>query len=146
MEIENLAQILQASIAPCVLISGLGLLLLSMTNRFSRPVDRMRFLVKEERQAAKEEKPAIQEQIRIFYKRGHLLRRAIGLISVSIFFVSTIMLMFFSSYLFAIPHFVFLIKFAYMMSMLCLIGGLIYFLLDIRIALKSVEIEAKHFL
>ena len=40
----HLVQALQASIAPCVLISGDGLLLLSLSNRLSRPIERIRHL------------------------------------------------------------------------------------------------------
>ncbi len=38
----DFVQVLQASIAPCVMISGVGLLLLSFSNRLSRPLDRVR--------------------------------------------------------------------------------------------------------
>jgi hypothetical protein len=45
--IHDLAQLLQSSIAPVTLISGAGLLLLSMTNRYGRAIDRIRVIVKE---------------------------------------------------------------------------------------------------
>ena len=35
----HIFELLQSSVSPVVMISGIGLLLLSMTNRFSRPVD-----------------------------------------------------------------------------------------------------------
>ena len=41
---ETLIRILHASISPVALISGVGLLILSMTNRFARVTDRLREL------------------------------------------------------------------------------------------------------
>src|ERR1017187_2945916 len=40
-------QILTASIAPVIVISGVGLLLLSITNRYGRAIDRARLLARE---------------------------------------------------------------------------------------------------
>ena len=45
-EVVEVTKILQTSISPVVLISGIGLLVLSMTNRFARTTDRARALSK----------------------------------------------------------------------------------------------------
>ena len=42
METSDLVYAFQASVSPVVLISGVGLLLLSMTNRLARAVDQSR--------------------------------------------------------------------------------------------------------
>ena len=46
MPVRDLIPILQVAIGPVILISGVGLLLLSMTNRLGRVIDRARLLVK----------------------------------------------------------------------------------------------------
>ncbi|WP_345111750.1 DUF2721 domain-containing protein [Candidatus Villigracilis vicinus] len=43
--IQELIPVLQTAIGPVILISGVGLLLLSMTNRLSRVIDRARNLL-----------------------------------------------------------------------------------------------------
>jgi hypothetical protein len=45
MQLKDLFPDLQIAIAPVILISGVGLLLLSMTNRLGRTIDRARQLV-----------------------------------------------------------------------------------------------------
>ena len=48
MELPSVAQllpVLQTAIGPMILISGIGLLLLTMTNRLGRAIDRTRTLV-----------------------------------------------------------------------------------------------------
>jgi hypothetical protein len=43
----SVVQILTASIAPVIVISGVGLLLLSISNRYGRAIDRARLLARE---------------------------------------------------------------------------------------------------
>ncbi len=47
MPIFSVVQILTASIAPVIVISGVGLLLLSISNRYGRAIDRVRQLARE---------------------------------------------------------------------------------------------------
>ena len=47
MPTTSVVQILTASIAPVIVISGIGLLLLSITNRYGRAIDRARLLMRE---------------------------------------------------------------------------------------------------
>ena len=46
MSLEQIIPILQLAIGPVIVISGVGLVLLSMTNRFGRVIDRSRSLTK----------------------------------------------------------------------------------------------------
>lgn len=87
---NNLIEIvpfLQTAIGPVILISGVGMLLLVMTNRFGRAVDRSRQLMVEQRKAeagGAEDRGSLRDQIRILFRRARLLRRAIGLASGSV--------------------------------------------------------------
>ncbi len=47
MPTSSVIQILTASIAPVIVISGIGLLLLSITNRYGRAIDRARLIMRE---------------------------------------------------------------------------------------------------
>ena len=72
--VAPLARILQLSITPVALISGVGLLLLSMTNRLGRVIDRARHLA--------QLSPADQDtgaELRVLYRRARLLQGAIAL-------------------------------------------------------------------
>ena len=46
MSLEELAEVMRLAISPAILISAVGLLLLSMTNRFGRVIDRARLLAR----------------------------------------------------------------------------------------------------
>lgn len=140
MEIEQLVKTLQASVAPCLLISGFGFLLLTMTNRLGRATDRIRVLNHEAHDAKGEHKKNLCRQIGIFFKRCRLLQAAIAFLTFSIFFVSLNVLLLFLNLSFTInlKH---MIEFFFAASLVCLICSLSIFLLDIRITLQSIYIE-----
>lgn len=72
--LDKMIPVVQTSIAPMILISGVGLLLLSMTNRLGRIIDKARTLAKE--QADKDQK-LLGEELQILWNRANYIRYAI---------------------------------------------------------------------
>ena len=140
MEPENLIKILQASIAPCVLISGLGLLLLTMTNRLGRTIDRTRQLNDELGSKSQAVLPHVGEQIAILYKRCRYLRTAIALNTFSIFLTSIIIFLVFEELMFRLGL-ESTIATLFVVCLISLIISLMYFLLDVFVSLNSLKIE-----
>ena len=140
MNPNDLATILQASIAPCVLISGVGLLLLALSNRLGRPIDLTRKLCDEMRHAPTDEKRFLAQQIGILYRRCGLLRLSVLFASLSIALVGLIILAFFAKFAgdFWLPY---LIEALFILSLSCLIVSLLYFMTDVSLALRSLKIE-----
>jgi hypothetical protein len=77
MSVSELIPVLQMAIGPVVLISGVGLLISSLTNRMGRVVDRGRQLMGSLHEASQDEKTIIAGQLKILSCRAGLLRRAI---------------------------------------------------------------------
>ena len=77
MTVSGLIPVLQVAIGPVVLISGAGLLLLSLTNRLGRVVDRGRSLAGELRTPPRTKRPSIATQLKSLRYRAHLLQQAI---------------------------------------------------------------------
>ena len=140
IELTGLVQTMQVSIAPCVLISGFGFLLLTMTNRLGRSIDRVRELKTDLDRAMGVPKKRLKQQIKILFERCQLLQKAITCVICSIFMVSLIVLMFFFSIKFQLP-FKGLIEVCFMASLVFLMFGLLFFLMDIRKGLISIKIE-----
>ncbi|MBX3427733.1 MAG: DUF2721 domain-containing protein [Pirellulales bacterium] len=82
MPLEELAPVLQVAVGPAILISAVGLLLLTMTNRFGRVIDRTRELIEFNRQAHGD-RAKNDAQLRILWIRARLLRTAIFLAASS---------------------------------------------------------------
>jgi hypothetical protein len=79
MELPSLAAlipVLQVAIGPVILISGVGLLLLSMTNRLGRAIDRARILREEIRSKSSVDEQNIKEQLNILWHRADIIRKA----------------------------------------------------------------------
>ena len=140
MDIAALLVVLQTSLAPCVFISGVGLLVLSMTNRLGRPLDRIRALTVELRVAEGEHRRVLLEEVDILYRRAKLLQAAVTLAVLSIFFVSTIILSLFITATFNAGLEV-LIEILFSASLICLVLSLALFVWDIQLGLNSIRIE-----
>jgi hypothetical protein len=142
MYTQTLILILQTSTVPVVLISGIGLLLLSMTNRLGRPIDRIRLMTPSLASANPEERKMIMNQISILLKRARNLQRAILCATSSIFLVAMMIVGLFLNSLLLL-NIEIIIAWFFALSMFCLVASLGLFLWDISLSLNSIEIEVK---
>ena len=81
--IAGLIPVLQTAIGPVILISGVGLLLLLMTNRLGRIIDRARSLAAARKAAAGDALGPIEAQLGILWRRARLIQSAIALAAMS---------------------------------------------------------------
>ena len=140
MNLSELLVVLQTSMAPCVLISGVGLLVLSMTNRLGRPLDRIRALTGELKLADGEQRKILLAEVDILYRRAKLLQTAVTFSVLSIFFVATIIMSLFASATFSIDL-VGVIEVLFSASLISLVVSLVFFVWDIQLGLNSIKIE-----
>ncbi len=75
--LEQIIPQLRDAIGPVILISGVGLLLLTMTNRLGRCIDRARAMTHELAAQTGREQARTQAQIDIIYRRARIIRLAI---------------------------------------------------------------------
>jgi hypothetical protein len=139
--VAQLIRILTASIAPVIVISGVGLLLLSMSNRYGRVIDRARELTKE-LDATQEETRGklLVEQVQIIYHRARILRVAIILSSASILFVVVTVLSLFAGQVLEVTV-DYVSAPCFGLCLLALLGSLYYFIQDVSISLRALELE-----
>ncbi|HVN57571.1 MAG TPA: DUF2721 domain-containing protein [Bacteroidales bacterium] len=143
--LANFTKFLQACITPVALISGVGLLLLTITNRLGRVIDRIRHLVNElDHPEAKREKIK-ENEIQILLKRGRLLRNSIawmliGMIASCLIIPLLLIMSFFGSDLKMIGQLLFVI------AILSMFVSLIYFFQDVLQSLHAVKLEASEFI
>jgi len=140
MGLEQLARVLQTSISPVALISGIGLHLLSMTNRLGRTIDRARSLSREIHQNPQGENEKSVVQIRIIYQRSRNLRLAITLASLSMLCASLIVVLLFVINVANIRlHEIIMVLFT--ISLLLLVSSIILFIKDIGLSLNALKHE-----
>jgi hypothetical protein len=137
-------QLIQTMIAPAVMISCCGLLLLSIINKLGRVIDRIRILNTELRTIKLDtsRKISIERQIDMLVYRALILKRSTSALFLAIlFFVLTS---------FGVGLFTFiekagthLILMFFIAGMLCLLLGVLYAYWEIRISHQTIIEEIK---
>ena len=143
MELPSVAQlipVLQTAIGPVILISGIGLLLLTMTNRLGRAIDRARTLVGSLPNTAEVKEEKIVAQLRILWGRARMIRLAIALASVSALVAAILVIVLFCTALWQIES-AWIIVVLFMVCMVSLIGSLVIFIRDINQSLAALKLE-----
>lgn len=145
MPFDELTKILQSSISPVALISGIGLLLLAMTNRYARTTDGARTLARQHKEALPEHRANLSIQIKILFERSKILRFSIIFAAISIFCASLLILLIFVSYFLELDlHHVIVAVFA--ISFIALIVSLGFFIKDLTLSLNALKQELTDFI
>ncbi len=138
-EVAEIAHSIQLSVAPVFLLSGIGVLLGVLTNRLARVVDRARPLEDLHQAAAPEDVAELTTRLRWLAKRARLMNTAITLSTVSALLVAVVVALLFSSafikFNLALP-----VAGLFIAAMVSLVGALLAFLLEVRIATLTIRI------
>ena len=141
--LTELVPILQLAIGPVILISGVGMLLLTFTNRFGRVVDRTRGLVRE-LAAGPEAAHAVllRAQAEILTQRASILRLSITLAAVAALLAGVLILLLFLGVLLElrVGGAVVLVFGA---AVVALIGSILAFIRDLNLALAALRIDLR---
>jgi hypothetical protein len=138
--VPQLIRILSASIAPVIVISGVGLLLLCMTNRYSRVIWPRGELGKDLDATGDEtRRQLLIEQVKITYRRARIVRLAI-LSSVSVLCVTVTVLSLFAGQVLGAQIEYFSVP-AFGLGLMALLGSLYHFIRDVTISLRALELE-----
>jgi len=140
--VSEMIPVLQTAIGPVILISGVGLLLLTMTNRLGRVIDRVRIIsdrMESLHQAEQERKYA---QLVILWKRARLIRLSIILTASSALFAALLIVVLFFTAIFSL-EWGWLLAILFVLCMLALIWALITFIQDINQSLAALKLEVE---
>ena len=140
MKLEDLIPVLQIAIGPMILISGVGMLLLNMTNRLGRTIDRSRQLMEMLRNCDEDDRRRYKLQLDILWRRAHLLQHAISLIAVSAFLAALLVILLFFCVLLKIEAAI-ILSTLFILCLLALIAALVFFLRDINLTLHALAHE-----
>jgi hypothetical protein len=137
--VSELIPVLQVAIGPVILISGVGLLLLTLTNRYGRTIDRSRQLMGELRACAEEDR-RLDGQVAILYRRARLIRLSILLAGVSVLLASFLIIVLFLMALWKLEVDL-LVSLLFILCMVALSGSLVAFIRDINLSLGALKLE-----
>jgi hypothetical protein len=137
---EQIIPELRDAIGPVILISGVGLLLLTMTNRLGRAIDRARQLKHELAVRTGREREQTLAQVAILYRRAKIIRLSIALAATSAALASVLIVTLFVTALFQ-AQLGFLIGLIFVACMASLFASLVAFICDINLSLHALKLE-----
>ena len=142
--VEEVVKALTAAIAPVFLLTGIGSLMASANSRYSRTIDRIRTLLREGNRLYDLDVSAkyVAKEIESLVARAKTLRLSLVLMALSIFFVSTTILIVFAEIIFK-ANVSYLVETSFLLCILSLMGGVSLFMKDFASSLKAIEADIK---
>ena len=143
LQTENVAKLIQLALGPVFLLSGVGITLSMLTARLARIVDRARTLEDRREAATDEAKIAhIDEDLKFIVRRTRYINSAIALSTTAAFLTALTVTMLFAS-TFSPMNVGALIAGVFVASLACLSLSFLMFLIEVRIATRSLRIGGK---
>jgi type IV secretory pathway VirB6-like protein len=138
--LSSLLPIIQLAITPVILISGMGALMITLTNRMARIVDRTRELAEKIPEADADERQHLEDQLAIMWRRTLMIRRAVTANGLSMLVSCLMIVALFGAAMFDWPmRVIVLVLFA--ASVALLTASLVDFLRDIFISLQALKLQ-----
>jgi Protein of unknown function (DUF2721) len=135
----QVAHAIQLAVAPVFLISGIGAMLVVMTNRLGRIIDRARVIEQRLENASPDSVAGYNQDLAILSKRAKLISRAITLCTTTALLICTVIaVLFLNAFLrldAAIP-----VSFLFITAMLTFFLGLVWFLREVYLATINLRI------
>jgi hypothetical protein len=136
---SDILRTIQAAIAPVVLISGVGLLLLTLTARLGRIVDRTRLLAAERRVAEPAARPGLEAQLAILGNRARLIRLAVALSALAVAMIGILITVLFIGLLLD-WNVAFTAALLFVASLLSLVAAMLVFVRELFHALTALRL------
>jgi hypothetical protein len=143
LTLPQLIPVIQTAVGPVILISGVGLLLLSMTNRLGRNIDRSRLLARELTAATAEDRKLLAAQLTYLYQRAKMIRLSIVLATTSVLLAGVLVISLFLAALLELNAALFVIL-CFIGCMAALIVSQLVFLVELQMSLGALRLELHH--
>ncbi|QSA97101.1 DUF2721 domain-containing protein [Methylococcus sp. EFPC2] len=141
MIVNDLIPLLQTSIGPVILISAVGLLLLTTNNRLAHSIDRVRSLSKDAEHASEPHKSQLKAQMAVLWRRTRMLRYSIEFASLSALFAALLIIDLFVTVLLGLQDAWLMIALLFVASLTCLIVSLWLLIMDVKKSLLALGLE-----
>jgi hypothetical protein len=134
----DIAHLIQSSVAPVFLLSGVATTLGVLTNRLSRIVDRARKL-EEQLEGHPGQAPHLHKDLVVLARRARYINVAISLSTIAALMVALVVVTLFANAFFG-SELGFLIALLFVGAMVCLSAAFIVFFIEIRLAMAALRI------
>jgi hypothetical protein len=134
----DIAHLIQSSVAPVFLLSGVAATLGVLTNRLSRIVDRARTL-EEQLEGHPGRGPQLHGDLRVLARRANYINVAISLATIAALLVALVVVTLFANALMG-SELAIVIALLFVGAMVCLSAAFIAFFIEVRLAMAALRI------
>jgi hypothetical protein len=138
-DVAIVSHVIQLSVAPVFLISGVGALLGVMANRLARIIDRARALEAQWKTMEAQEQEMAREELSVLARRAHFTSWAINFAAASALLVCLVIVTLFVDAM-LMTTLRWLAASLFVLSMLALVAGVVCFLREVYLALHHLRI------
>ena len=140
--VTGTAHLISLAIGPVFLLAGIGSILNVMAHRLGRVVDRARQLERDYQDLAEGTRERITAELRVLDRRMVVVQSAVGCCTAAALFVCLVVAILFVS---ALADFAYgdAIAVLFIVAMALLCAGLILFLWEVNLAMRSVRVTRK---
>ena len=138
-DVALIAHVIQLSVAPVFLISGVGALLAVMANRLARVIDRARLLESRWKSLDADEQETARAELRVLARRAHFTSWAINFAAATVLLICVVIVGLFAE---AMLHtqMRWALAAIFVLSMMSLIAGVACFLREVDLATHTLRI------
>jgi len=140
--LSALLPIIQLAITPVILISGMGALMITLTNRMARIVDRARVVAEAMPGAEAADRSHLDDQLQIMWGRALMMRRAVTSAGLSMLVSCLMVVVIFGVAKFGLPLGSIVLG-LFVISILLLTASLVDFLRDIFVSLHALKLQVE---
>jgi hypothetical protein len=141
--VSTVAHVIQLSVAPVFLLSGIGAILAVMATRLGRIIDRARVLEARLEQASPETAATVREDLVTLTQRAQMIGPAITLCTATALLICMVIAVLFLSSLLKFDAGV-IVALLFILAMLAFSLGLVWFLREIIVATRNLRIGSRH--
>lgn len=139
IQVSDISHIIQLSVAPVFLLTGVGTTMTVLTNRLGRITDRSRVLEERLRVVTDEEsRTELQDELNTLYPRAHMINRAIIFSTACALMVSMVIASLFVGDALNVDLSKAIAIF-FITAMFCLVLGLVFLLREILVATSNLH-------
>ncbi len=142
MQVVDIAHAIQLALAPVFLLSGIGVLLGVLTNRLARIVDRARKVEDSVRNATAPDHEEAREQLKVASRRARFINASITLSTIAALLIALVVALLFASTFVPLSLAIY-VAVLFVLAMIALVGALLSFLIEVRIATAALRIGAR---
>ena len=138
-QVAAIGHVIQLAVAPVFLLTGVSGLLIVLTNRLARIIDRARVLEERLPGAAEPTQASLHAELKLLSQRARLINRAISLSTTCALLICAVIVVLFVG-AFLSTNVTVLISFIFIGAMLALFFALLSFLHEISVATRNLRI------